>query len=837
METTGTFDVKLARFTDFPSALVEPGQIPILLVEDYFDVVARGVSVQLDGQQFSVSRDQLRLLDSELERVANSTATQPTSLVIQTPFTFVGTSDVTRAGIPPLFSPSTVGRRFIVGNDTNPTVLNFSNMTIWLPEYTGSLTTEDPLQTVFGGVFQIGRGSLACFMNSTIVMSRCQEQEFQLLCLNSGAINFYSRQFAEAQAPQFREGVQFARTFQCISFNPVGTSSTDNLAIIITIPVLVVFLALCGAVTFWRYRRYQRRKELEVENVKREVENVMQEKVKVEQEKRHMETMYLDLLHNTESITRGSITHPVGAQNTDTRLMFMDQKDPTNIQRQLQSMLSGSDEAITVQGEIGRGAFGVVYQGIWKNMQVAIKTVLFQTSGDQLKDDPVIREATIAMRISHMHLVATYCANVRILDDGVGQGSLAGSMPVTGNMRSPCQLFLVQEFCDAGTLYDWLSKSRLHPGNVPDKAVIVRCALDIALGIQALHRSNIVHGDLKPQNVLLTTMSKSQMSSYNSPTPAAWPYLGKLTDFGLSFKLEENKSHLSGLHVGTPFYFAPEVQGRGYLSTAADMYSFGVLLWELYHGMPPYASEKGHLVANHLFPRFSLRHRADAPFSYCVLALACLSKHYQERPTIDEAVAVLEDLNRSINCDTAEGRRADTVMRMAAVNRLTKGETGLTAPASLVAEAARSAPPASLPIVSSEWSGRSSDAPEMDVAALVLSLLERSGLKRDPVLFQRIAKTNSSEKRRLAGMNVSTLRSTSHEQELWNVHQHNMALFDLLPQTSVVRQPDTAAIFGDGPAHAAAQDRAPGGRAPRDADRDGESVEAMQFPDQRGTYR
>lgn len=74
-----------------------------------------------------------------------------------------------------------------------------------------------------------------------------------------------------------------------------------------------------------------------------------------------------------------------------------------------------------------------------------------------------------------------------------------------------------------------------------------------------------------------------------------------------------------------------EVQGKGYLSKAADMYSFGVLLWEMFHGMPPYAADNGHLVNNSSFPRFDLRHREDAPFSYVVVALACLSENYEKR--------------------------------------------------------------------------------------------------------------------------------------------------------------------------------------------------------------
>jgi serine/threonine protein kinase len=76
-----------------------------------------------------------------------------------------------------------------------------------------------------------------------------------------------------------------------------------------------------------------------------------------------------------------------------------------------------------------------------------------------------------------------------------------------------------------------------------------------------------------------------------------------------------------------------EVSDRGHLSKAADIYSFGVLLWEMYHGMPPYVfcSVKKKLVNNRSFPRFDLRPREEAPFSFVVLALACLCKEYDKR--------------------------------------------------------------------------------------------------------------------------------------------------------------------------------------------------------------
>ena len=60
-------------------------------------------------------------------------------------------------------------------------------------------------------------------------------------------------------------------------------------------------------------------------------------------------------------------------------------------------------------------------------------------------------------------------------------------------------------------------------------------------------------------------------------------YTAKIADFGLSVYMQEGQSHMSNTKRGTPFYTAPEVHYAGNLTKAADLYSYGVVLWEMYH--------------------------------------------------------------------------------------------------------------------------------------------------------------------------------------------------------------------------------------------------------------
>lgn len=153
-----------------------------------------------------------------------------------------------------------------------------------------------------------------------------------------------------------------------------------------------------------------------------------------------------------------------------------------------------------------------------------------------------------------------------------------GWSPHTGGSKRP---YLVMSYSMNGTLSHFAQQRSL---NLIERRFL---ALDVAMGIRALHDCNIVHGDVKPDNVLIYDYS-TRIEEHERH------YQAKLADFG-SALFEEDPSHQQAAYLGTPKYNAPEIRGlqrdqdedKGdelippfTRFKAADCYSFGLLLWE-----------------------------------------------------------------------------------------------------------------------------------------------------------------------------------------------------------------------------------------------------------------
>eukprot|EP00249_Psilotum_nudum_P020292 c27638_g4_i1 orf=496-1692(+) len=206
-----------------------------------------------------------------------------------------------------------------------------------------------------------------------------------------------------------------------------------------------------------------------------------------------------------------------------------------------------------VGGKIGQGAHGKVYEGRYHNMSVAVKVLRrAETPADQRKlEARFAREVEMMARVQHPNLVK-----------------------FIGACKEPL-MAIASELLPGLTL-------RKHMLSVRPKQLELRIAisfaLDIAQAMDCLHANGIIHRDLKPDNLLLTPDMKSV----------------KLVDFGLA--REESVAEMMTAETGTYRWMAPELystvtlqQGnKKYYNKKVDVYSFGIVLWELLTNRMPF---------------------------------------------------------------------------------------------------------------------------------------------------------------------------------------------------------------------------------------------------------
>ena len=131
--------------------------------------------------------------------------------------------------------------------------------------------------------------------------------------------------------------------------------------------------------------------------------------------------------------------------------------------------------------------------------------------------------------------------------------------------------WLVMDYCDAGNVETAIIKQKFHNENgKPKLPLIVGILTDTARAVAYLHKAGIVHGDLKPANIML------QSSGQRFP-------IAKVADFGLSSMLAQDVAYLQRSHSkGTVQYMSPELLKSGKVSKASDVYAFAITAWEMY---------------------------------------------------------------------------------------------------------------------------------------------------------------------------------------------------------------------------------------------------------------
>ncbi len=199
---------------------------------------------------------------------------------------------------------------------------------------------------------------------------------------------------------------------------------------------------------------------------------------------------------------------------------------------------------------VGSGGMATIYAAIDLRLdrQVAVKVMHSHLAQDEQFVSRFIREAKAAASLSHPNIVA-------VLDQGWNQGG------------APC-VFIVMELIEGATLRDYI---------IEQGALSAERALSIitpvASALAAAHKLGIVHRDIKPENILVSKEGRI-----------------KIADFGLArgALLGNTMTAESSVILGSVSYLSPEQVQRGVADARSDIYSLGIVLFEILTGEKPY---------------------------------------------------------------------------------------------------------------------------------------------------------------------------------------------------------------------------------------------------------
>ena len=201
---------------------------------------------------------------------------------------------------------------------------------------------------------------------------------------------------------------------------------------------------------------------------------------------------------------------------------------------------------------LGQGGMATVYLAVQESLgrEVALKVLAPSLAQDPVSTERFLREARTAAKLHHPHIIAVH-------DVGVHAGTP----------------FMSISYEPGGTV-----AQKVHEGEGLDQKSVFRIIRDIAEALDYAHRQGVVHRDVKPENILLRADGHCVLS-----------------DFGIAHAMESAQTGLTreGTSVGTPHYMSPEQLRGEHGDGRADLYSLGVLFYQLLTGELPYQGTDG----------------------------------------------------------------------------------------------------------------------------------------------------------------------------------------------------------------------------------------------------
>eukprot|EP01119_Soliformovum_irregulare_P007413 TRINITY_DN19828_c0_g1_i1.p1 TRINITY_DN19828_c0_g1~~TRINITY_DN19828_c0_g1_i1.p1 ORF type:complete len:931 (-),score=271.80 TRINITY_DN19828_c0_g1_i1:37-2829(-) len=270
---------------------------------------------------------------------------------------------------------------------------------------------------------------------------------------------------------------------------------------------------------------------------------------------------------------------------------------------------------------IGKGAAGIVRKGVWLgSTEVAIKAL---NNVPEFTDNQELvqfyKEIVTLSLLRHPSIVTMY-----------------------GYTKKDGYVYLITEYVPGGNLDDVI-----HSEKILDLSLKLKLALAVARGMVYLHSIGIIHRDLKPSNLLVENIETAKI---------------KLCDFGLSRVTSEGEDQSGDGNFGTPVYAAPEL-GAGIMGgIKADVFSFGVILWELYTRQRAWNSTPVYQIHRNVIDGARLPIPSDCPAPLADLMEECWAAHPDDRPRFVDVYKILQRSLPSTSSSTPTLAHADSTL-------------------------------------------------------------------------------------------------------------------------------------------------------------------------------
>jgi DNA-binding winged helix-turn-helix (wHTH) protein len=274
---------------------------------------------------------------------------------------------------------------------------------------------------------------------------------------------------------------------------------------------------------------------------------------------------------------------------------------------------------------LGGGGMGVVYKAMDTrlNRPVALKFLPVEMAHDEAALERFRREAQAASALNHPNICTIYDV---------------GEIPLDGG-GNEAQRFIAMEFLDGQTLERRISGKPLPLNETLDLAI------EIADALSAAHAEGIIHRDIKPANVFVTKRGSAKVLDFGLAKLAPSDY--RSNSYGIPARGGMPGITLMGRAMGTPTYMSPEQVRGEELDARADLFSFGVVLYQMVTGMLPFPGDTTELITEAILnrvPELPARLNPSVPHKLEEIVLKALEKDRKFR--YQSAAEIRTDLQR-----------------------------------------------------------------------------------------------------------------------------------------------------------------------------------------------